>query len=140
MVLRALQHHGSGPRGAKHQDEVGEEKLSLQVQLECLLLHPLRRLPPSLGVAERRVAHGRRRMRLAGDGSVALATFWCRAGLLTAGGSSLPVGAVGLGDIGAADRQGGEHSALCQVTHTRVTGTSGAAVIHSWTFEFRRFC
>lgn len=79
MVLGSLQHHGSGAGGAEHQDEMGEEEFRLQIQLEHLLLHPLCRLPPGVREAERGVAHGGGRVRLAGDGGVALAAFCWRA-------------------------------------------------------------
>lgn len=139
VVLGALQHHGSRARGAKHQDEMGEEELRLQVELERFLLHPLCGLPPSVWVAERRVAHGRGRVRLDGDSRVALAAFCCRAGLPATGRSRLSEDAVGRRGVGAADRLGAQHSALGQVAHAGVAGSSGAAALHSRAFGFRRF-
>lgn len=139
MILGALQHHGSGAGGAEHKDEMGEEELSLQVQLERLLLHPLRRLPPGVGVAEGGVAHGGGRVRLAGDGGAALAAFCRRAGFPSAGGGCLFVEAVGLRGVGAADRLGAQHSALGQVTHAGVAGSAEAGALHTWVFALRRF-
>lgn len=112
VILRALQRHGSGAGGAEDQDQVGEEELGLQVQLEHLLLHPLRRLPPCVRGAERGVAHGRGRVRLTGDGRTALAAFCRRARLLTAGGRHVFVEAEGLRGVGPADRLCAQYSAL----------------------------
>lgn len=136
VVLGALQHHGGGAGGAEHQDEVCEEELRLQVELERLVPHPLRGLPPGVRVAERGVAHCRGRVRLAGDSRVALAALRSRAGLPDAGGGSLSVEAEELRGVGAADRAGAQHSALGQVAHSGVAGSAGAA--GSWTFGFRR--
>lgn len=137
MILRALQHHGSGAGGAEDQDEMGKEELSLQVQLELLLLHPLRRLPPCVGVAERGVAHGRGRVRLTGDGRAALGAFSPRAGLLTAGRRHLFVEAEGLRGVGPAHRLGSQHSALGQITHLGVTGSAETAALNSGIPAFR---
>lgn len=108
-----------------------EEELRLQVHLERLVLHALCRLPPSVRIAERRAAHGRRRVRLAWDSRVALAAFYCRAGLLDAGVSCLLVEAVGLREVGATHRLGAQYSAQGQVAHARVAGSTGAAALHS---------
>ncbi len=110
---------------------MGEEELRLQVELERLLFHPLCRLPPSVRVAKRGVAHGRGRVRLAGDSRVALAAFCSRAGLFAAGGSSLFVEAVGLREVGAADRLGAQNSTQGQVAHAGVAGSAEAAAFHS---------
>lgn len=115
---------------------MGEEELRLQVELERLLLHPLYRLPPCVRVAERGVAHGRGRVRLAGDSRVALAAFCCRTGLPDAGGSSLLVEAVGLREVGTAHRLGAQHSTQGQVAHAGVAGSAGAATLRSCTFGF----
>lgn len=139
VILRALQHHGSGAGGAEDQDEMSKEELSLQVQLERLLLYPLRRLPPCVMVAERGVAHRGGRVRLTGDARAALAAFCRRAGLLTAGCGHLFVEAEGLRGVGPADRLCSQHSALGQVTHLGVTGSAETTILHSWTFAFRRF-
>lgn len=79
-----------------------EEELRLQVHPERLLFDPLCGLPPSVRVAERGVAHGRGRVRVAGDSRVALAAFDCGTGPPRAGGVGLFVEAVGLGEVGAA--------------------------------------
>lgn len=108
---------------------MGEEELGLQVELERFLLRPLRRLPPSVGVAERRVAHGRRRVRLVGDGGAALAAFHGRAGVSDAGRRDLLEGAVGLRGVGAADRLAAQRSAVDQVAYAGVAGSAGAAAL-----------
>lgn len=113
-----------------------EEELRLQVDLEGLLLHPLCGLPPSVRVAERGVAHGRGRVRQAGDSRVALGAFCCRTGLPDAGGSSLLVEAVGLREVGTARRLGAQHSAQGQVAHAGVAGAAGAATLRRWSFGF----
>lgn len=118
---------------------MGEEELRFQVQLESLLLHPLCRLPPGVRVAERGVAHGRWRVRLAGDGRVAPAACCRRAGLPAAGGRSLFVEAEGLRGVEAANRQGAGYSAQGQVAHAGVAGSSSTAVIHNLIVDFGRY-
>lgn len=138
VVPGALQHHGSRPGGAEHQDEMGEEELGLQVQPERLPLRPPGRLPPGVRVAERAVAHGRRRVRLAGDGGVALAALGRRAGLSPAGRSALLVETIVLGGVGAAHRPGAQHSAPGQVAHAGVAGSARAAAARGRTLASRR--
>lgn len=138
IVLRALQHHGGGAWGAEHQDDVCEQELCLQVQLQHLLLHTLRGLPPGVREAERGVAHGRGRVRLAGDGCVALAALRCSAELPAAArGKSLFVEAIGFRWVGATHGLSGHHSAHSQVTHGWVAGVPRAAALHRWTFGLR---
>lgn len=48
-------------------------------------------------------------------------------------GSSLLVGAEGLGEVGAAHRPGAENSAQSQGAHARVADSSAAAVLRIWT-------
>lgn len=115
---------------------MGEEELRLQIQLERLLLYPLRRLPPGVRVAERGVAHGRWRVLLAGDGRVTPAARCRRARPpAAAGGGGLSVEAEGLRGVEAAHRPSAQHSTQGQVAHAGVAGSSRAAVIPG----FRRY-
>lgn len=129
VVLGAFEQHCGWPRRAEHQDEVGEEELGLQVQPQCLLLHPLRRLPPGVRVAEGRVAHGRGWMRLAWHGRVALAALCSRARLPNARHWSLFVEAELLCQVGTAHRVGAERPAQGQVAHAWVAGSPAATVL-----------
>lgn len=132
-ILGALQNHSGWSGRAEYHDQVGEEELRLQVHPEGLFFHPLCGLPPSVGVAERGVAHGRRRVRLAGHSGVALATFCCGTSPPQAGVSSLFVEAEGLGEVGAAHWLGADNSAQSQVAHARVAGSTRATVLLIWT-------
>lgn len=129
VVLGALQQHGGGPRRAEHQDEVREEELGLQVELQRLLLHALRRLPPGVRVAEGRVAHGRGRVRLARHGRVALGALCGGARLPNARRCRVFVEAELLREVGTAHRPGAERPAQGQVAHAGVAGSAAAAVV-----------
>lgn len=129
VVLGAFQQHGGRPRRAEHQDEVSEEELGLQVEPERLLLHPFRRLPPGVRVAEGRVAHGRGRVRLARHGRVALAALGDRARLPNARRCRVFVEAELLRQVGTAHRLGAERPAQGQVAHAWVAGSAAAAVL-----------
>lgn len=99
-VLRPLQGHGSRPRRAKHYDEMCEVELRLQVQLHCFRLHPLSRLPPGVGVTERRVRHGPGQVGQERQASVAFGTLGGAAGQV---GIGVGVGAVQLSAVVATD-------------------------------------
>lgn len=138
VVLGAFQQHGSRSGRAEHQDEVGEEELGLQVEAERLLLHPLRRLPPSVRVAEGRVAHGRGRVRLAWHGRVALAALCGFARLPSTRRCRVFVEAELLRQVGTASRLRAERPAQGQVAHARVACSAAASVLRKEGFNVCR--
>lgn len=138
-VTRALQCHGSWPGGAKHQDEVREVELGLQVQLHRLSLRALRRLPPGVGVAEGRVAHGGGQVGERRQACVALAALGGAAG----GGGALAGGGVRVGakELRAVVATHGlrqDAAAQRQVPHAGVAGPVLAAGGHTCTEHLQR--
>lgn len=119
-ILRALQRHGGGPRGPEHQDEVREVELGLQVQLHRLGLQALRRLPPRVGVPERRVGHRPRQVGQEGQAGVALGTLGAAAGAVDVG---VGVEAEELRAVVPAHGLGQDPAAEGEVAHAGVTGS-----------------
>ncbi|KAF3859343.1 hypothetical protein F7725_021742 [Dissostichus mawsoni] len=113
-VLRPLQGHGGRPGRAKHHDEMREVELCLQVQLHRFRLHPLRRLPPGVGVTEGGVGHGVGQVGQEGQAGVALGALCGAAGQVDVG---VGVGAVELRAVVSADGLRQDPPTQSQVTH-----------------------
>lgn len=127
-VLRALQGHDGGPRGAKDDDEVSEVEGGLQVQLHRLRLHPLRRLPPGVWVAEGGVRHEACLMGQVSQAGVAFGALGGAAGQV---GVGVRVQAGELSAVVATDGLCQNLATQSQVTHAGVAGSALTAGGHT---------
>lgn len=134
-VLRPLQRHGCRPRRTKHQDEMCEVELGLQVQLHRFRLYTFRRLPPRVRVTERGVWHGPGQVGQQRQAGVALGTLWRVAGQV---GVGIRVGAVELGAVVATNGLGQNPPSQGEVAHAGVAGPALAARGHTYTKHLHR--